>query len=75
MLVYPDYKDAKGTVHQGHIGIVLEANGDGVAGVTKVIHCGFTAWKTSGDAIGQSGSQIWQAHESSIIVWFDGLED
>ena len=74
MLVYPDYTDDKGVVHQGHIGIVLEADGDGVSGVTKVIHCGYTAWKTSGDAVQVSGSAIWQGHRNSILVWFDGLD-
>lgn len=75
MLVYPDYVGNDGKNHDGHIGIVLEANGKGIKGVTKVIHCSLGASKSKGDAIQATGSEIWQGHKTSIIVWFDGLEE
>lgn len=73
MLVCPDYVGTDGRLHDGHIGIVLEAAGTGLKGVTKIIHCSLGASKKLGDAIQITGSEIWQAHKSSIIVWFDGI--
>lgn len=75
MLVYPDYLGRDGKNHDGHIGIVLEANGKDVKGVTKIIHCSLGASNKLGDAIQVTDSEIWQGHTNSIIVWFDGLEE
>lgn len=75
MLVYPDYVGPDKTKHDGHIGIVLEVNGKGVSGVTRIIHCSLGAFNKKGDAIEVTDSSIWQRNKSSIIVWFDGLEE
>ena len=75
MLVYPDYVGSDGKNRDGHIGIVLEATGKGIEGVTKIIHCSLGSYKKHNDAILITGSEIWQAHKSSIIVWFDGIEE
>ena len=75
LLVYPDYLDDDKKPHDGHIGIVVEANAPGIKGVTQIIHCSLGASKTKGDAIQVTGSEIWQAHKSSIIVWLEGLEE
>ncbi len=73
MLVYPDFIGSDGKSHDGHIGIVLAANGKGVKGVSKIIHCSLGNWSKFGDAIQVTGSEPWQAHANAIIVWFDGL--
>lgn len=72
-LVYPDYKGNDGKRHDGHIGIVAEVNGDGVAGVSRVIHCSLGNFKATGDAIQVTGPDAWKKMSDSIIVWFDGL--
>ena len=74
LLVYPDYVGANGKHHDGHIGIVLEANGPGIAGITKIIHCSLGGYRTKGDAVQITDSKIWQGHANSILVDFDGLD-
>lgn len=71
LLVYPDYKDSAGKRRDGHIGIVLEARGAGIAGARKVIHCSSGNFRRTGDAIQVTGPQVWVKHTSSIIVWLD----
>ena len=75
ILVYPDYVGSDGKNHDGHIGIVLDATGKGIKGVTKIVHCSLGSYKNYNDAILITGSEIWQAHKNSIIVWFDGIEE
>ncbi|MFZ6750091.1 CHAP domain-containing protein [Undibacterium sp. Ren11W] len=75
MLVYPDYIGSDGKKHDGHIGIVIEVNGSGVRGVSKIVHCSMNGWTNKGDAIQATGSEPWQAHVNSIIVWFESVEE
>jgi hypothetical protein len=75
LLVYPDYVGKDGQSRDGHVGIVLEANGAGVAGVTKIIHCSLGAYRAHGDDVQITGPAPWLAHASSVITWFDGLEE
>ncbi len=74
LLVYPDYEGLDGKTHDGHIGIVLEANDKGVSGVTKIIHCSAGNDRTTGDAIQITDAKPWLAHKESIIVWLEGTE-
>ncbi len=74
LLVYPDYVGKDGKSHDGHIGIVLEASGKGIAGVKKVIHCSLGNFKTHRDAIQITDAKPWLAHKESIVVWMEGLE-
>lgn len=68
-LVYGDYRGSDGQMHDGHIGLVTDANGKpGAAGATQVVHCSFGGWKRHGDAIRETDSAIWQARPS-LIVW------
>lgn len=73
LLVYPDYKGEDGARHDGHIGVVIEASGPGIAGVTKIVHCSLGNWKAHGDAVQETGPEPWLQHNGSIIVWLDGL--
>jgi cell wall-associated NlpC family hydrolase len=74
ILVYPDYKDGNGKIHDGHMGIVVEADGSpGVGGVTAIVHCSVGNDK-KGSAIQKTPPAPWKAHSSSIIVWYDSLE-
>jgi hypothetical protein len=68
LLVYPD---AGG--NDGHIGLVLEAKGMGIAGASKVIHCSAGNYRQHGDAIQITGPNAWLARKDSIIVWYDDL--
>ncbi len=70
-LVYPDYKDSTGKRRDGHIGLVVEANGQGVGGASKVIHCSLGNFKSKKDAIQVTGPDVWLKHSSSIVVWLD----
>lgn len=69
LLVYPDRSD-DGGLHQGHIGIVVKASGDGIAGVDQVVHCSLSAYRKTGDAIRVSDPGPWLARKDSIIVRF-----
>ena len=73
LLVYPDYRDG-GRTRQGHIGIVLEVNGNGIEDVTEVIHCSLGNYKEFDDAIRITAPDAWLDHEESICVWYEGLE-
>lgn len=74
LLVYPDYKGSDGKWHDGHVGVVINSNGPEISDVTEVVHCSLGSWKNHGDAIRETGPQIWEARADSIAVWFDGLE-
>ena len=76
LVVYPDYKDASGTSHDGHVGIVTATSDvDGIAGVTEVIHCSLGGWKNHQEAIRATPPVAWAGHANSIVVWLDGLVD
>lgn len=75
ILVYPDYVGTDGKSHDGHIGFILEVAGNDISGATKVIHCSLGGYNNHGDAIQITDSGIWRRHPSSIIVWYDDLED
>jgi len=68
LLVYPD-KDGK----QGHIGIVIAAQGIGVKGVSKVVHCSNGNFKKTGKAIAATGPQAWADRADAIIVDYEGF--
>jgi hypothetical protein len=70
IVVYPD---ANG--HQGHIGIVVEASGSGVKGITKVIHCSSGNFKSNGDAIRITPPAVFVARKDSLIGWYGGLSE
>lgn len=72
LLVYPDYVGSDGRTHDGHIGIVLEASGKGIAGVTRVIHCSAGNYAKFKDAVQITGPDAWLAKKNSIIVWLEG---
>ena len=74
MLVYPDRRGADGLMHDGHIGIVVESSGAGIAGATRVIHCSLSQFSRSGDAVQITDASVWRRHEESLIVWFAGIE-
>lgn len=73
LLVYPDYRDSQGAVHDGHVDIVVKASGKGLAGVTSVVHCSWGSYKKNGDAIAVTDAAAWLAHKDSIIVWLEGM--
>ena len=63
-VVYPD-RDG----HDGHIGLITEVTGDnGVRGIRQVIHCSLGA-SNAGDAISETGANIWRARNDSVIGW------
>lgn len=68
LLVYPDKQGS-----QGHIGIVVSAEGPGVAGVSKVVHCSSGSFKKTGKAIAVTGPQAWIDREETIIVDYEGF--
>jgi len=72
-LVYPDYVSEDKKHHQGHIGVVIEANGAGPSGVKKIIHCSLSASTNLNDAIQLTDASMWVNHTESIIVLFDGM--
>lgn len=74
LLVYPDYRGADGKMHDGHIGVVVEASGNGVSGATQVAHCSLRNYVKHGDAVQLTGPDPWLAHSESIIIWFEGLD-
>lgn len=67
LLVYPD-RVRDGAVRQGHIGVVVDAAGAGVAGVSRVAHCASSHFREHGDAVRVTGADAWRAREDSIIV-------
>jgi len=74
MLVYPDYVGADGRHHDGHIGIVLDANGGhGSEAVTRIIHCSLGASNALGDAVQVTPPAIWINHGHAICVWYAAL--
>lgn len=73
LLVYPDYVGRDNNHHNGHIGIVTEVNGPGIKGVSRIIHCSLSAYRNLKDAIQITSPDPWLSHDSSIIVWLDGL--
>lgn len=73
LLVYPDYNDPQGAHHEGHIGLVLDADGEGIAGAQKVIHCSLGNYRGTGEAIQVTGPQAWLENKDSILVWLDAL--
>lgn len=75
LLVYPDYIGADGARHDGHMGIVIDANGPGVEGVNHVVHCSLSASEHMHDAIQVTDAGPWRRSGSSIIVWLDGLNE
>jgi hypothetical protein len=75
LLVYPDYGDTAGDRHDGHVGIVVEAPGTGIKGVTKVIHCSLGNFKRNHDAIDVTDASPWLSRKESIIVWLEGLTE
>lgn len=68
LLVYPDHRGS-----EGHVGLVLEAAGPGVQGVTRVVHCSLGNWRSKKDAIQVTEPDAWINNEESIIVWLDDL--
>lgn len=74
MLVYPDYVSGDGEHHDGHIGIVLDANGGrGVEAVTRIVHCSFGASNALGDAVQATPPTVWLNHDHSSCVWYTEL--
>jgi hypothetical protein len=73
ILVYPDYKDANGKARQGHVGLVIETKGPRIEDVTRVIHCSFSNYKETQDAIQVTDAGAWTKHPETIIVWLKGL--
>ncbi len=69
LLVYPDNDEGK----PGHMGIVVEADGDGVAGVRKVVHCSSGNFKATGRAIRATDAAAWLANPATIIVDYEGF--
>lgn len=69
IVVYPD-KDG----HEGHIGIVIEVSGNGVAGIKSVIHCSKGNFTSTGDAIQITAPAPWKARSDSLIGWYVGLD-
>lgn len=66
------YPDAMG--RQGHVGVVIEADGHGEA--TKVAHCSFgNDKKTPGFAIRATGAQLWYRRSDAILCRFAGTTD
>jgi len=72
LIVYPSNWVAKvDGPRVGHIGLVTEAtNGRAV----KVIHCSAGNFRKHGDAIHETGPEVWDAVESSKCAWFSGVE-
>lgn len=75
LLVYPDHKGSDGGHREGHIGLVLDVTGSGVAGAREVIHCSLGNWRTTQDAIRVTDAGPWARNNQSIIVWFDDLSE
>ncbi len=67
LLVYPDKDGA-----QGHIGVVLEANGAGVQGAQRVVHCSLGSFKKTGKAIQETSAAIWQKRADAIVLDYEG---
>ena len=58
VLVYGDRKDADGSQHQGHCGIVTVVDS---SGPLKVVHCSHGASVLHGDAITETSPDLWRA--------------
>ena len=76
-LVFPDYRGSDGHTHDGHIGMVTEIDPTkfGLARVRKIIHCSLGGWRNHGDAIRETGPEIWLNGHDSICVWYEGFAD
>lgn len=68
LLVYGDH-DGK----QGHMGIVVRADGPGIAGVREVVHCSRGNFNKNGRAIQRTDAAVWMANAATIIVDYDGF--
>ncbi|NOT87455.1 MAG: CHAP domain-containing protein [Lysobacter sp.] len=68
LLVYGDQSGK-----EGHIGIVVEVDGPGVAGVRKVVHCSSGNYKKHGRAIRMSNAAVWIKNDKTIIVDYEGF--
>lgn len=77
LLVYPDYRGADNRAHDGHIGLVtqIDPSKKGLARVRKIIHCSLGGWRNHGDAIRETGPELWTARSSSICIWYEGFAD
>jgi cell wall-associated NlpC family hydrolase len=70
LLVYPD-RDGK----DGHVGLVMEADGPGIAGVRAIVHCSAGNHRRTGRAIRTTDATPWVARNDSLIIDYDGFLD
>ena len=70
-VIYPDRVGTDGKHHQGHMGIVAEA----MRGPQRVIHCSAGNWSRTGDAIAETGPEVWTMNAGSIVVRAWTLDD
>lgn len=68
LLVYPDRAGV-----EGHVGVVIEATGDGIKGVVSVVHCSSGNFRKTGKAIQQTDAKPWRAREDAIIIDYEGF--
>ncbi len=68
LLVYPD-KDGR----HGHVGLVVEVNGEGIDGVVGVVHCSSGNYRSNNKAIQLTSPQLWLDRDDSIIIDFEGF--
>lgn len=64
-LVYPDYTDANGQHHNGHVGLVSEV---GPTGAEKAVHCSLGNWRRESDAILETGVDLWISNPATIVA-------
>ncbi|HJU38535.1 MAG TPA: CHAP domain-containing protein [Tahibacter sp.] len=70
LVVYPDIGEK-----QGHVGVVIEANANGVAGIVRVVHCSIGNFKAGGKAILATNAQVWVKRKDSLIIDYEGFID
>lgn len=67
--VYGDRKVA-GKTQQGHVGLVTEVDATGK--VARILHCSAGNGKT-GDAIRETGPEVFVKRADAILVWYAGI--
>lgn len=67
LIVYPS-----GNGHKvGHVGIVTAVDAGG--SVAKVIHCSSGNFRRTGDAVGETGPEVFQSNPGTIFAWYAGI--
>ncbi|HWR57787.1 MAG TPA: CHAP domain-containing protein [Thermodesulfovibrionales bacterium] len=69
LIVYPS---SKPTTAVGHVGIVTAVTQKGE--VSKVIHCSSGNYRRTGDAVQETGPEVFKANKTTVYAWYAGME-